>query len=150
MHVNGAAFEHDPLLRGGVGSHFGKLQKSAYSGRDLIVLLPIWVLRPGVESPISEHELRFWIVFWENKDRPGIARPDAVRGAAVQTHRVAESVRVLQDLAGLFLDGLSLGQDFDALVTRQVPHDLRIHPTDRLEFSRPIVAVMRPRDPGGL
>src|SRR5262249_20746140 len=50
----------------------------------------------------------------------------------------------------LLLDRAAFHQDPHPLHAAQLPHDLRVHPRNRRETPRPVLAIVRPRDPCGL
>ena len=54
-----------------------------------------------------------------------------------------------EDVAGALLGGLVVNEDVDVLAAGEVADDLGIDPGDGLEFSGPVLGVVRPCDPGG-
>ncbi len=59
-------------------------------------------------------------------------------------------LRADQHLASLRLGRFIVDQDVHLLDAREVANDLRVDPRNGLELARPVGAVVRPRDPGGL
>jgi len=80
----------------------------------------------------------------------GVARPDPICSPAVKPNVIAECIGAVEDFAGVFL-GRSIGDDqFDSFVSRKIANDFRVDPRDRFKLSRPVVAIVRPGQPGSL
>src|SRR5690348_15215529 len=62
---------------------------------------------------------------------------------------IAEGISAIEDTASLFFGVSILDQDFDTLVPREIADDFGIDPRDRIEFARPVGAVVGPSQPGG-
>src|SRR5437762_2440135 len=45
--------------------------------------------------------------------------------------------------------GRIIDDQLDALMPRMMANDFRVDPRDRLELAGPVIAIMRPRQPGG-
>src|ERR1700751_1503669 len=78
----------------------------------------------------------------------GVAQPDAVSGPAMEADIVREGIAALENSAGLSRAGCVIDDQLDAFVLRQIADNLGVHPGNRLEFSRPIALIVRPREPG--
>src|ERR1019366_6607394 len=124
------------------------------------VKLPIVVLGPGVETPCGgrhSREVSGREGIAPQKDGAGVARPTAIGRNVVKANcpgrfawrrgSLRENVGANQQLSNLGFRLHVLDQNVDALHPRQLPNDFRVHPRDGLEPSRPVRAVVRPRDP---
>src|ERR1051326_8354668 len=103
IHVNAAAFQ-DYVMRFAVAvddrCEMLQIEPLADAIRKLIVMLPVGILGPCVESPVCECDT--FLV--PDKDWPGVARPDAVGGPDVKLHALCIDMAALQDFTrGLFL-----------------------------------------------
>src|SRR5579871_4390891 len=102
--------------------------------RKLVVMLPVGILGPGIEAPVSQRD-PFLV---SDKDRAGIARPDTVCGPDVKVHALAIDVAALQDLACYLLFARRRHNQIYVLMAGQVANDIGKGPGDGVEFSRPV------------
>src|SRR4051812_41925289 len=63
--------------------------------------------------------------------------------------RFNQRAGTIENGASLPLFGFVLNNHLDAFMLREIANDLGYHPRDRLKFSRPVRAIVRPRQPGG-
>ena len=139
--VDAAAFEHQA---GTPSPHLEALRERGGHG---VVLLPVVVLGPSVEAPIGDGDFVPRIL---DEQRAVVAGPDAVGGAADELDGVQIGAGLGQLAAGVLFERFVLHQDADALDSRQLAHDLAIHPGDGRELAGPVVAIVRPGEDGGL
>ncbi len=55
----------------------------------------------------------------------------------------------LEDAGGALLGGVVVDEDVDVFDAGEMADDFGVDPGDGLEFSRPVIGVVRPGDPGG-
>src|SRR6185437_7008694 len=113
---------------------------------NLVVVVPVRVLRPGIELPVRDSFLTA-LVFHEY--RAGVAQPDAVRAPAVEVHAGEVGSSALKDCGGAAFSSSVVDEDVYVFHAREVAHDLCVDPGDWLELSWPVLGVVRPGDPGG-
>ncbi len=167
--VDAAALEHDAVQLA-VDAQLGLPERHAQAlgnlGAGGRVELPVVVLGPGVEAPARRgdgRQSRLLRRIAADEDRTVVARPDAVGRDAEETERCRRSlprrladflrrstVRAHQQLPGFRLVCFIVDQDVDPLDAREVTNDLGVDPRNRLELARPVGAIVRPRDPGGV
>src|SRR5208283_5406876 len=164
--VDAAAFEHDPPR---LSVHvYGRLphwdaQPPGDLRRDWSVELPIVVFRPGVEAPRGCGDSRevacrsrnapyedWTIVARPNTIRPKVSKFEIARRGARIGGLLWQEIRLYQKSARLRLCRFIIDKDVDAFHAREMANDFRVDQWDRLEFARPVGAIMGPRDPGCL
>src|SRR6476469_8752147 len=82
------------------GRELLELELFADAIRKLIVMLPVWILGPGIEAPVGKRDALMAL----DEDRPGVACPDTVGGPDVELHTLCRDLAAFQHLArGLLL-----------------------------------------------
>jgi len=152
--VDAAAFEDEAVGLGfgifGVGVDLGfELGNVVVSGDvlgDLVVAAPVVVLGPGVELPVGDGEVACGILY---EDGAGVAEPDAIGLPLVEVEagEIGSGAAEVADGA-VFSVGI-VDEDVDGFDLGEVADDLGVDPGDGLEFSRPVLGVVGPGDPGG-
>src|SRR5258708_19899788 len=105
IHVNAAAFENH-VVRLAVASDYRhellELKFLADAIGKLVVMLPVRILGPGIEAPVSDRDI--FLALYENG--AGIARPYPVSWPDVELHALGLNVATFQHIAGhLFFAG---------------------------------------------
>ena len=169
VHVNAAAFEHDAVLlvlhdHGRLPG--GKLEQRGDVGGKEGVLLPVGVLGPGVELPVSDGQRAgevaelgalggaseaagVGVALAADEYRTGVAGPDAVGRPAVKRYLSEIRAHCSQNFLRLGFRLRVVHDDANLLDTGKLADDLGVDPGDGLEASGPVVGVVRPGDPGG-
>ena len=138
VHVDTTTLEHDLRI--------DQRQREVFRRPigDLVVVLPVLVLRPGIEMKARDGQS----FFSAHKDRAEVTRPTAVRGETKKVDASEIDPRLLEDAARLRLLDPRVDENADHFARRQLADDFAVHPGDRRKFPRPIGDVVRPADPG--
>src|SRR5579864_3724206 len=114
--------------------------------RKLVVMLPVGILGPGIEAPVGKRNA----LLIPDKDWAGVACPDSVGRPDVKLYTLGIDMTALQDFARcLFLARRGDDQVYIFRAT-EMPDDIGKDPGNGVEFSRPVRAIVRPRQPCGL
>jgi len=121
--VDGAAFEDYAMgLRVGIGGKnfgldLGEVIELGDVVGNLVVEMPVRVLGPGVELPVGDGEVGVGIFDGANsllnKDRAGVAEPDAVCGPAVEVDAGEVGSATTEYAGGAALGGEMVDEDVD-------------------------------------
>ena len=142
--VDRSAFEHYALLIK-VRYPFGKAQQFCRVFRNPIIVLPIVILCPGVEFPVGDRDVAGGGV--ANEDGARVACPDPIGRPVVKMQAGEVCARPLQDSLCALFGGSVVDEDMDVLDRRKMPHNICVNPRDGLEFSRPVLRIVRPCNP---
>jgi hypothetical protein len=147
IHVNAAAFQHHAIrLAITLQDRRKRLQLEFFCDplRQLAIVFPVRIFGPGIEAPVGESDG----ILVPDKDRAGIAGPDPVRAPEMELHAFAVNVAVAQHLLSRMF--FRRGSDDEVHIFRagKMADDIGKDPGDGLKLSRPIIAVVRPGQPG--
>ena len=148
--VNAAAFEDEAVGLAGwefdLGFELGDVVVPGDVLGDLIVAAVVVVLGPGVELPVGDGEVACGIF---DEDGAGVAEPDAV-GLPLVEVEAGEIGSGAAEVADGAVFGVGIvDEDVDGFDLGEVADDFGVDPGDGLEFSGPVLGVVRPGDPGG-
>ena len=120
---------------------------------NLGVLAPVVVFRPAVEMKMDDGRFRLWTLgfgLWTSfdKNRPGVARPGAVRRVGDKLDFSQVDAEVLENAAGGVRILLMPDEQEDFFTGGDFPNHLAINPRDQRKFSRPVAGLVRPGEPG--
>ncbi len=155
--VNGAAFQYYAArpavlaFRGGFGRvrwlPRGDLEQLCHAGGKLVVVVPVVVFGPGVEAPVGEGDLALLV---SDEDGAGVAGPDTVGGPEVELDAVEIGAGAGEATGGAGALGGTGNDEVDDFARGEEADDFRVEPGDGLEFTGPVLAVVRPGEPCGL
>ncbi len=128
------------------GRELLELQFFANTFRKLVIMLPVGILGPRVEAPVGKSNS----LLVPDEDWAGVARPDTIGGLEVKLHALGFDVAPLQDLARCLLLARGCHDQVYVFMAGNVADDIGKDPWDGVKFSRPVRAVVRPRQPCGL
>ena len=143
--VDGAAFEDDAVVSG-FGLELGQVVELRYAVRDLVVVVVVWILGPGVELPVGDGSVACRVF---EEDGAGVAEPDAVGGPAMEVDAGEVGSGSVEDAVGAPLGRDVVDEDVDLFGAGEVAGDLGVDPGNGLEFAGPVFGVVGPGDPGG-
>src|SRR5208337_5656847 len=150
VHVNRSAFKHHVLRIVLVLDEWFPLstaEQFLHAAGQLVVEMPVVVLGPRIETPVSESDLPLGVA---HKNGAGVARPSAIRGPAMKTHSIEVHAGTAEHALYAPLHRRVFHDQVHALARGEKAYDLRIKPRDRRKFARPILGIVRPRQPRGL
>src|SRR5215471_16253389 len=109
-------------------------------------MFPVGILRPAAETPVCH---RNFVVagIAAHKDRPGIARPATIRWPEMKLHPLQAYMTAIEDGAHRIALGGVEHDDVHIFDPAQMSNDVGVYPRDRLEFSRPVILIVRPCKP---
>ncbi len=110
---------------------------------NLSVLAPVVVFGPAVEMEMDDG--RF--IFPLNKDRPGVARPAAVRRVRDESDLPQIHADVLENPARKIFVPPVPDDEADFLAGGNYPRHLAVNPRDVFKLARPVACVVRPAQP---
>src|SRR5262249_7068975 len=99
---------------------------------------------PGIEPPGNSSDL----IVALNKRTARIARPHTVGRPAMKADVSVQRIRSVENLLYPSLRRSIVDDQLNPFMFGKVPNDLGIHPGDGVELSRPIIFIVRPRQPG--
>src|SRR5439155_20029366 len=118
------------------------------------ILLPVVILGPGVEMEMDDGRLAFPSAPFSSlpsyEDGPGVPGPATVRWVRDELHPFQIGPGAAQITPRKPLFRLIIDEDSDDLSRCDFPNYLAINPSNRVEFVRPIVGIVRPGQPGRL
>ncbi len=166
IHVDRAALHHDPdpmppLLY----PRYPPRQSQPFRqpARQAAVVVVILVLRPGVEFPLDQADAarrarfvtlildgisRRALVIPHDERRSRVAEPDAVRGRLEEPDSIDVDPGGVKPVGCPALHRTVADHDVNGLGPAEHANDLGVHPRDRSELTGPVLAVMRPGNPG--
>ena len=150
VHFDAPAFEAyvAPRRGAGAGAKQAQLERLRHALGYGVVLLPVRVLGPGVETESGDRNLGM-PPFAANEARAEVARPAAVSRPVEEFYARGVNARASEHVPRLLFD-IVRRQDSDGLARRDSPHDLGIDPRDGSELARPVSIVVGPAEPGSL
>ena len=119
--------------------------------RQAVVAAVVVVLGPAVELPVDQTDGVSDVgrrLVLDDERRRRVAQPDAVGRRLEEPDRVEVDAHGVELVGDPALHRPAADDDVDHLDAAQVADDLGVDPGDRRELAGPVVAVVRPGDPG--
>src|SRR5580698_7315481 len=113
---------------------------------NLIVTMPIVILGPGIELPIGDGEVAFWVF---DEDWTGVSKPDAVCGPLVKVQASHIGSGATEQASDASLGIRVVYEDVHIFHLREMADNLAIDPRNGLKLAGPVLGVVRPGDPSG-
>ena len=107
------------------GCHSGRPSSSATRPGTWSSSRQLSYLAQRIEAPVGHGDFALGIA---HENRPGVARPTAIRGPQMKAHAVEICARALQNAVARRSAFASVDQNVHALARRKQAHDLRIDP----------------------
>ena len=149
--VDAPAFEdHRPPPAAGVRDDAPHLPNRGDAARQPVVVHPVVVLGPAVETPVNEGDLRGRVPHGgaPHERAARVADPAPVRREPVDADPTRIDPGPGQPPQRPPLGAGVAEYNLDRLDRRELADDLDVAPPDRLDLARPVGTVVRPREPG--
>ena len=129
----------------------GQAQPALELARQAAIAPMVVVLGPAVEFPADQTDggiaCRRRLAL-DDKGRGRVAQPNAIGGRLEEPDSSQVDSHAFELIRHAALHRLAADDDVHRFDAAQVPDDLGIDPRHRRELSGPVVAIVRPRDPG--
>ena len=129
----------------------GVLEPARDFAWETVVAVVVVVLGPAVEFPVHETDFSVAVgavIVLDDEGWAGVAHPAPIGGCLEESHGVLVNANGVKLVGHASFHRCARDDDMNRLDPAQVADDLGVNPADGREFSRPVVAVVGPGDPG--